>query len=112
MILRELPVKDTARLVVFHSGGFNPGMNRAAERMLSFSWPKYVDFRNHCAAFQGVAARFRMSAMQRRLIGFSLDHMALLEEQITLRLWTGRSFSISRHRSCSAHTKSCKPFPE
>jgi len=57
-ILRSMPVKDPQRLVVFRSKGVNPGMDRSSERKLSFSYPKYLDFRDRCTVFQGVAARF------------------------------------------------------
>ena len=60
-ILRDLPVKHPERLVVFHSAGVNPGMDRGSDRKLSFSYPKYVDFRDHADVFEGVAARFGTS---------------------------------------------------
>lgn len=58
MLLRELPVRDPERLVVFRSPGFNPGMDRNSGQKLSFSYPKYLDFRDRCDVFEGVAARY------------------------------------------------------
>ena len=56
--LRSLPVKDPDRLVAFHSDGVNPGMDRNSGLKLSFSYPKYLEFRDHPDVFDGVAARF------------------------------------------------------
>lgn len=58
MMLRELPVRDPERLVVFRSPGFNPGMDRNSGQKQSFSYPKYLDFRDRCDVFEGVAARY------------------------------------------------------
>ncbi|HTQ55195.1 MAG TPA: ABC transporter permease [Bryobacteraceae bacterium] len=58
LLLRNLPVRDPERLVVFHGNFITPGMYRNNSRKLSFSWPKYMDFRDHCPVFSGVAARF------------------------------------------------------
>ncbi|SPE38795.1 conserved membrane hypothetical protein [Candidatus Sulfopaludibacter sp. SbA6] len=57
-ILRNLPVPDPARLVAFRSLGPNPGMDRNSGRKMSFSYPKYLDFRDHADVFEGVAARY------------------------------------------------------
>ena len=58
LLLRNLPVRDPRRLVVFHGNFVTPGMYRGNERLLSFSWPKFQDFRDRCPVFSGVAARF------------------------------------------------------
>jgi predicted permease len=58
LLLRNLPVRDPQRLVVFHGNVLTPGMYRADERMMSFSWPKYKDFRERCPVFSDVGARF------------------------------------------------------
>ena len=60
-ILRDLPVKDPGRLVLFHSSGVNPGMDRGSDRKLSFSYPKFSDFRDRADVFEGVAGRFTTS---------------------------------------------------
>ena len=57
-ILRNLPVREPARLVVFRSLGMNPGMDRNSGRKMSFSYPKYLDFRDRGDVFDGVLARF------------------------------------------------------
>jgi predicted permease len=57
-ILRNLPVQDPARLVVFRSPGANPGMDRNAGANMSFSYPKYLDFRDRADVFAGVLARY------------------------------------------------------
>jgi predicted permease len=58
LLLRDLPVRDPQRLVVFHGNFVTPGMYRSTDRLVSFSWPKYLDFRDRCDVFEGVAARF------------------------------------------------------
>jgi predicted permease len=60
LLLRNLPVPDPQRLVVFHGNFTTPGMYRANERLMSFSWPKYRDFRDRSEVFSGVAARFEI----------------------------------------------------
>jgi hypothetical protein len=57
-ILRYLPVREPARLVVFRSLGPNPGMDRNSGRKMSFSYPKYLDFRDSSDVFDGVLARY------------------------------------------------------
>jgi len=57
-ILRNLPVQDPARLVAFRSLGTNPGMDRNSGRKMSFSYPKYLDFRERAEVFAGVLARY------------------------------------------------------
>jgi predicted permease len=58
LLLRDLPVRDPQRLVAFHGNFITPGMYRGNERLMSFSWPKYKDFRDSCPVFQSVGARF------------------------------------------------------
>lgn len=58
LLLRNLPVRDPESLVVFHGNFVTPGTYRGNERLMSFSWPKYKDFRDRCPVFSGVAARF------------------------------------------------------
>jgi predicted permease len=58
LLLRDLPVRDPQRLVVLHGNFVTPGMYRSTDRQMSFSWPKYKDFRDKCDVFSGVAARF------------------------------------------------------
>ncbi len=57
-LVRNLPVKDPERLVVFRSPGVNPGMDRNSGWKMSFSYPKFVDFRDRSGVFDGVFARF------------------------------------------------------
>ncbi len=59
--LRPLPVREPDRLVAFHSAGVNPGMDRNSGLKLSFSYPKYKEFRDHLDVFEGVAARFAVT---------------------------------------------------
>jgi hypothetical protein len=85
IVLRDLPVKDPARLVIFHSEGVNPGMDRNEGRHLSFSYPKFRDFRDHCEVFSGVAARFATPG--------SLQYRGA-SEKIDVELVTGNYFDV------------------
>jgi predicted permease len=58
LLLRDLPIRNPDRLVAFHGNFVTPGMYRSSDRLMSFSWPKYRDFRDRCPVFEGVAARF------------------------------------------------------
>ena len=84
-ILRNLPVPDPARLVVFHSDGPNPGMDRNSGRKMSFSYPKYLDFRNRGGVFAGVAARHSTDG--------SLMYNGVTE-MISVELVTGNYFDV------------------
>ena len=64
LLLRNLPVRDPQRLVVFHGNFTTPGMYRSNGRGLSFSWPKYTQFRDESTVFSGVAARFAAATMR------------------------------------------------
>ena len=85
MILRDLPVRDPERLVVFHGNFITPGMYRGSDRKISFSWPKYKDFREHCDVFSGVAARFSTPG--------SLDYNGEAEH-VDIELVTGNYFDV------------------
>ena len=84
-ILRYLPVRDPARLVVFRSLGPNLGMDRNSERKMSFSYPKYLDFRDRAGVFDGVLARYSTD-------GSLLSNGAT--EMIAVELVSGNYFDV------------------
>jgi len=84
-ILRNLPVRDPGRLVVFRSLGTNPGMDRNSGRKMSFSYPKYLDFRDRADVFEGVAARYTTDG--------SLMYNGATE-MINVELVTGNYFDV------------------
>src|SRR5579872_2678033 len=55
VLLRLLPVRHARDLVFFTSDGPQTGSVWGANR---FSYPMYLDFRDHPSALAGVAARF------------------------------------------------------
>src|SRR5689334_9538582 len=55
VLLRRLPVANAARLVSFTSPGPQSGMVWGEHR---FSYPMFVDLRDHNQAFDGIAGRF------------------------------------------------------
>jgi predicted permease len=57
VLLRSLPVRDPARLVVLHTPGPFPGMSTADNRESVFSYPLYKDLRDRANGFEGVIAR-------------------------------------------------------
>lgn len=75
LLLRDLPVRDPERVVVFHGNFITPGMYRNTDRLLSFSWPKYKDFRDRCPVFSGVAALFQVDAALE--YGGSAEHVSI-----------------------------------
>jgi predicted permease len=84
LLLRNLPVRDPNRLVVLHGNFMTPGMYRS-NRMMSFSWPKYVAFRDHGEVFSGVAARFVAAG--------SFEHNGN-PERVTVELVSGNYFDV------------------
>jgi predicted permease len=84
-ILRPLPVRDPARLVVFRSLGPNPGMDRNSGPKMSFSYPKYLDFRGRANVFDGVLARYAT--------GGSLQSNGATE-MISVELVSGNYFDV------------------
>jgi predicted permease len=84
-MFRNLPVKDPSRLVVFHSDGVNPGMDRSSNLKLSFSYPKYKAFRDHDTVFSGVAGRYST--------GGSLMYNGGAEN-VSVELVTGNYFDV------------------
>src|SRR6185369_17277843 len=85
LLLRNLPVRDPQSLVVFHGNFITPGMYRAAERYLSFSWPKYKDFRDRSQVFSGVAARLAIQG--------TLEHGSAAEK-VDVELVSGNYFDV------------------
>jgi predicted permease len=85
LILRQLPVRDPQRLVVFHGNFTTPGMYRGSGRNISFSWPKYQDFRDRAKVFNGVAARFPVAA--------TLEYTGA-PERVDVELVTGNYFEV------------------
>ncbi|HJT87212.1 MAG TPA: ABC transporter permease, partial [Bryobacteraceae bacterium] len=73
------------RLVVLHGNFVTPGMYRSTDRRLSFSWPKYRDFRDHCDVFQGVAAVFGITG--------SLEYNGAAEP-VDVELVSGNYFDV------------------
>src|SRR5262245_6976727 len=60
VLLRVLPVKDPARLVVLNAPGPNSGaMHSQSDNMTPISYPMYVDLRDKSDAFAGVLAHWR-----------------------------------------------------
>ena len=86
LLLRNLPVRDPQRLVVFHGNFTTPGMYRSNGRGLSFSWPKYTQFRDESTVFSGVAARFAADG--------SLEYRAPSTEKIVVELVSGNYFDV------------------
>jgi predicted permease len=82
-ILRNLPVRAPEQLVAFRSLGPNPGMDRNSG--VSFSYPKYLDFRDRADVFDGVLA-------------FYVDKGSLLykgaTEMIDVELVSGNYFDV------------------
>lgn len=58
ILVRPLPVRHPEEIVMFRSFGPNPGMDRNSGRKASFSYPKYVEFRDKAQSFSGVIARY------------------------------------------------------
>ena len=85
LLLRNLPVRDPQRLVVFHGNFTTPGMYRSNGRGLSFSWPKYTQFRDESTVFSGVAARFAADG--------SLEYRGSTEK-IVVELVSGNYFDV------------------
>ena len=85
MILRDLPVRDAERLVIFHGNFITPGMYRGTGRKVSFSWPKYTDFRHGCDVFSGVAGRFETPG--------AIDYNGEAEH-VDIELVTGNYFDV------------------
>ncbi len=84
-MFRSLPVKGPSKLVVFHSNGVNPGMDRSSNLKLSFSYPKYKAFRDGSTVFSGVAGRHST--------GGSLLYNGAAE-RVNVELVTGNYFDV------------------
>ncbi len=79
VLLRLLPVQHAPSLVLFNTSGPQSGMVWGSNR---FSHPMFLDFRDHNAVFDGVAARFGTS------LGMTWqNHSELIQAEIVSGTW-------------------------